>query len=80
MCKCKKSKAKGKKKKCLLGKLLALLALAYGALFAVFYFDLDGKLLFYVVEPFLKKHYDNMPRKDVMHQQYDVDKYPQYEY
>ena len=25
----------------------------YAALFAVFYFDLDGKLLFYVVEPFL---------------------------
>ena len=46
----------------------------------MFYFDLDGKLLYYVVEPFLKKHYDNMPRRDVMGLKYDVDKYPKYEY
>lgn len=72
MCKCKFGK--------FLKKLLALGALAYGAVFAVFYFDLDGKLLFYVVEPFLKKHYDNMPRKDIMKQEYDMGKYDQYEY
>ena len=29
------------------------------------FFDLDGKFLFYVVEPTLKKHYDNMPRRDM---------------
>lgn len=56
------------------------LAALYAGLFAVFYFDLDGKLLFYVVEPFLKKHYDNMPRRDVLGVKYDVDKYPSYEH
>ena len=30
----------------------------YAALFAVFFFDLDGKALFYGVEPFLCRHYD----------------------
>ena len=59
---------------------LAIGGVAYAALFAVFYFDLDGKLLFYVVEPFLKKHYDKMPRKDVLQQAYDIDKFPKYEY
>ena len=54
-----------KAKKLLLAAAGGLTAL-YAGLFAVFYFDLDGKLLFYVVEPFLKKHYDNMPRRDVM--------------
>ena len=37
---------------------------AYAGLFCVFYFDLDGKLLYYVVEPFLKNHFDNMERRD----------------
>ena len=32
----------------------------YAALFAVFFFDLDGKALFYGVEPFLCRHYDRM--------------------
>ncbi|MCF0140979.1 MAG: hypothetical protein HUJ78_03020 [Mogibacterium sp.] len=41
-------------------------AAAYAGLFAVFYFDLDGKLLFYVVEPFLDKHYSKMERRDPM--------------
>ena len=39
-----------------------------------------GKLLFNVVEPFLKKHYDNMERKDTMKSPYDIDKFPKYEY
>ena len=42
--------------------------------------DLDGKLLFNVVEPLLKKHYDNMDRKDTLKSPYDMDKYPSYEY
>ncbi len=46
----------------------------------MFYFDLDGKLLFYVVEPFLKKHYDGMERRDILKQRYDIDKFPKYEY
>ena len=56
------------------------LAALYAGLFAVFYFDLDGKLLFYVVEPFLKKHYDGMERRDILKQRYDIDKFPKYEY
>jgi len=71
-CGCKVGKAVAK----LLGVLLALNV----ALFAVFFFDLDGKLLFYVVEPFLKKHYDNMERRDMTALPYDVDKYGKYEY
>ena len=42
----------------------AVLAGAYAGLFLVFWFDLDGKLLYYVVEPFLKNHYDRMERRD----------------
>ena len=61
-------------------KLLGILFVVNAALFAVFFFDLDGKLLFNVVEPFLKKHYDNMERKDTMKAPYDVDKYPAYNY
>ena len=49
-------------------------------LFIVFFFDLDGKLLFNVVEPFLKKHYDNMERKDTLAEAYDLDKFPKYKY
>ena len=59
-------------------KLLGIFVLLNGLLFVVFFFDLDGKLLFNVVEPFLKKHYDNMPRKDVIQEAYDMDKFPKY--
>ena len=59
-------------------KLLGILFVANAALFVVFFFDLDGKLLFNVVEPFLKKHYDNMERKDVLQEAYDMDKFPKY--
>lgn len=61
-------------------KALGLTALANVLLFVVFFFDLDGKLLFYVVEPFLKNHYDNMERKDTLKAPYEIDKYPAYEY
>ena len=54
--------------------------IGYAALFAVFFFDLDGKLLFNVVEPFLKNHYDNMERKDMLKTPYDMDKFPDYKY
>ena len=59
-------------------KLLGIFVLLNGLLFVVFFFDLDGKLLFNVVEPFLKKHYDDMPRKDVLKEPYDMDKFPIY--
>ncbi len=45
-------------------KTVGILAAAYAGLFAVFYFDLDGKLLYYVVEPFMVKRFDNMERRD----------------
>ena len=45
-------------------KSVGALAGVYAGLFLVFWFDLDGKLLYYVVEPFLKNHYDNMERRD----------------
>lgn len=51
----------------------------YAALFAVFFFDLDGKALFYGVEPFLCRHYDRMERRDPLKQKYDMNK-PTYEY
>ena len=61
-------------------KILKIFLIANVALFVVFFFDLDGKLLFNVVEPFLKKHYDNMERKDVLQEPYDMDKFPKYKY
>ena len=61
-------------------KLAAILLVANVALFVVFFFDLDGKLLFNVVEPFLKNHYDKMERKDVLQEAYDMDKFPKYKY
>ncbi len=55
-------------------------AALYAGLFAVFYFDLDGKLLYHVVEPFLCRHYDKMERRDITKMPYDMDKYGKYEY
>ena len=57
-------------------KILKALLMALGvnaALFAVFFFDLDGKLLYYVVEPFLCSHYDKMEREDVTKRAYKID-------
>ena len=61
-----KKKAKKKKNKAVkfVKKTLGIAALAYAGLFCVFYYDLDGKLLYYVVEPFMKNHFDNMERRD----------------
>jgi uncharacterized membrane protein len=61
-------------------KFLGIFFLANVALFVVFFFDLDGKLMFNVVEPFLKKHYDNMERKDTLKTPYEMNKYPKYDY
>ena len=77
-CTCKKSG--GCKLGKFIGKLLGIVVVANVALFAVFFFDLDGKLLFNVVEPFLKKHYDNMERKDMLRTPYDIDKFPRYDH
>ena len=66
-------------KKALLKFCLIFVLLNVG-LFVIFFFDLDGKLLFNVVEPFLKKRYDNMERKDTLAEAYDLDKFPKYKY
>ena len=64
-----------------IGKLFVISFGVFTVLFTIFFFDLDGKFLYYVVEPVLKKHYDNMKRKDVLKDAaYDTDKYPRYEY
>ena len=68
-----------KLKKALLKFCLIFVLLNVG-LFVIFFFDLDGKLLFNVVEPFLKKHYDNMERKDVLKEPYELDKFPKYKF
>ena len=61
-------------------KLFGICFAALAVLFTIFFFDLDGKFLYYVVEPFLKNHYDNMERKDTLKDLYDVDKYPKREF
>ncbi len=45
-------------------KLIGIAAAVYGILFAVFYYDLDGKFLFYIWEPLMIKRFDNMKRPD----------------
>ena len=56
----------------ILGKVLLILGGLYALLFAVFFFDLDGKALFYGVEPFLVKHYDKMERKNPLDMPYEM--------
>ena len=69
-----------KKLKKFLLKFCLIFVLLNVGIFVIFFFDLDGELLFNVVEPFLKKHYDNMERKDVIQEAYDLDKFPKYKY
>ena len=57
----------------ILGTTVKLAALAYAGLFVVYYLDLDGKLLYNVVEPALVKHYDNMERRDPMSRPYGAE-------
>ena len=56
----------------LIKKLFGILAVVYAGLFCVFFFDLDGKLLYYFVEPFMKNHFDNMKRRDPHDVPYDM--------
>ena len=57
-----------------IGKIFAGMAALYAGLFAVFFFDLDGKLLFHRVEPLLVKHYDKMKRRDPLSVRYDMER------
>lgn len=53
-------------------KLVGIAALVYGALFAVFYYDLDGKFLYYIWEPMMIKRFDNMKRPDTTKMPYSM--------
>lgn len=46
------------------GKLIGFASVIYGLLFAVFYWDLDGKFMYYIWEPLMIKRFDNMKRPD----------------
>ena len=52
--------------------ILGLLTGVYGLLFVVYYLDLDGKLLYHVVEPAMKKHFDAMERRNPLDRPYDM--------
>ncbi len=45
-------------------RVFGILAGLYALLFAVFFFDLDGKFMYYVWEPMMVKRFDNMKRPD----------------
>ena len=51
-------------------KLLGIAALVYAALFAVFYWDLDGKFMYYIWEPFSVRHYGRIVRPDSLRTPY----------
>ena len=53
-------------------KLLKIAIVIYGILFAVFYWDLDGKFLYYVWEPLMIKRFDNMKRPDATAMPYSM--------
>ena len=53
-------------------KVLGILTGVYGLLFAVYFFDLDGKLLYKVVEPAMKKRFDAMERRNPLDRPYDM--------
>ena len=53
-------------------KLIRFAVIVYGILFAVFYFDLDGKFLYYIWEPFMIKRFDNMKRADTLATPYSM--------
>ena len=53
-------------------KLFRIAAIIYGILFAVFYYDLDGKFLYYIWEPLMIKRFDNMKRPDATAMPYSM--------
>ena len=46
--------------------------LIYGILFAVFYYDLDGKFMYYIWEPLMIKRFDNMKRPEATAMPYSM--------
>lgn len=60
----------------IISRVLLIAAGVYALLFAVFFFDLDGKFIFKKIEPLLIKHYDKMERRDPLKVAYGTDKPP----
>ena len=60
-------------------KVLGMGLSVYFVAFLAFILDLDGKLLFYLYEPIVTKHFDDMPRKDMTKMPYEMNKYPKYD-
>ena len=58
----------------ILSRVLLIAVGIYAFLFAVFFYDLDGKFIFNKVEPLLIKHYDKMERRDPLKVIYKTDK------
>ena len=46
----------------ILVKLLHVLLGAFAATFTIYMFNLENKLIYYVIRPFLNKHYDSQKR------------------
>ncbi|HIQ79379.1 MAG TPA: hypothetical protein IAB77_09005 [Candidatus Scatomorpha intestinavium] len=46
----------------ILVKLLLVLLGAFAATFTIYMFNLENKLIYYVIRPFLNKHYDSQKR------------------
>ena len=76
---CKKCCKTGKFLFKLLRPVLKIAGIAYLILFIVFFFDLDGKLIKYLVEPIFLKHYDDMPRRDVTKDEYLIGKFDNFD-
>ncbi len=53
-------------------KLIRIATLIYGLLFVVFYYDLDGKFMYYIWEPLMIKRFDNMERPDATAMPYSM--------
>ncbi len=53
-------------------KLVRTIVVIYAILFAVFYWDLDGKFLYYIWEPLMIKRFDNMKRDDTLKTPYTM--------
>ena len=60
-------------------KVLGMGLSVYFVAFLAFILDLDGKLLFYLYEPIVTKHFDDMPRKDMPKMPYEMKKYPKFD-
>ena len=51
-------------------KLLGKLAFIYGILFLVFFYDLDGKFMYYIWEPFCIRHFGRVVKPDSLQTPY----------